>query len=348
MSDTFRIGLSPGLAPKDGWLAFPSYNLDALSADPRFDLSYIEVKEPLTAADLQGFDAIILLGERMAATSFPEDGRLALICRMGVGYDTVDVPACSENNVALTITPESARRPMAQATMTLMLALAGNLFVKDRMTRQGPQGWDQRVHHHGLGLHDRTLGLIGVGNIGREVVKLAKPYDMRIIGHDPAYDNETAADVGFELVSTEAVFKEADFVSIHCFLSEATHHLVNAERLAMMQPGAYLINTARGPIVDQAALTAALQNNAIAGAGLDVLDPEPSAVDDPLNALDNVILTPHAMGWTDHMFAAMAAGNMQAIRAVAGGEIPNHCVNTDVFERTVFNNKLDFYLKANS
>src|SRR5207302_1701926 len=128
----------------------------------------------------------------------------------------------------------------------------------------------------------RTLGSLGIGNIGAELFRLAKPFDMRFIAYDPAADAKTAAELGIELVGLEDVFRRADVLSVNCPLSPATHHLVNAERLALMKPSAYLINTARGPIVDQAALTKALQEHRIAGAGLDVLEAEPPDPADPI------------------------------------------------------------------
>ncbi|CAN0010613.1 unnamed protein product, partial [Chrysoparadoxa australica] len=304
------------------------------------ELAYYEADTPLSAQELAGFDALVLLGERMAAESFPDDGRLKLIARMGVGYDTVDVPACTAHDVALTITPPAVARPMAVATLNYLLALANNMMVKDRLTRQGPEGWAARTDHHGVGLIGRTFAMVGLGNIGRETLKLIKPLDLRAIICDPALSAEDATALGVTLVDLETVFREGDFVSLHCPLTEQTRHLVNAERLALMKPTAYLINTARGPVVDQAALYDALVNARIAGAGLDVLDPEPSAADEPIASLDNVVLAPHALGWTDQMFAGMAQINAAAIRAVAAGETPDFVVNAEVLTAPGFAAKL--------
>jgi D-3-phosphoglycerate dehydrogenase len=336
MTTPFRIGLSPALDPSRGKLLFPSYDLAELAADPAFDLAYYEADAPLSASALTGFDALVLLGERMAAESFPGDGRLKLIARMGVGYDTVDVPACSAHDVALTITPPAVARPMAVATLNYLLALANNMMVKDRLTRRGPDGWAARTDHHGIGLIGRTFAMVGLGNIGRETLKLIRPLDMRVIVCDPALDAGDAEALGVTRVDLETVFREGDFVSLHCPLTDGTRHLVNAERLALMKPTAYLINTARGPVVDQAALYAALASRQIAGAGLDVLDPEPSAADEPIHTLDNVVLAPHALGWTDQMFAEMARINMAAIRRVAAGQTPEFTVNPDVLSAPGF------------
>jgi D-3-phosphoglycerate dehydrogenase len=340
MARPFRIGLSPTLDPSRGKLQFPSYDLSELAADDNFELAYFEAASPLLARDLTGFDALVLLGERMAATSFPGDGQLQLIARMGVGYDTVDVPACTENAVALTITPPAVARPMAVATLNYLLALANKMMLKDRLTRQGPSGWADRTNHHGMGLIGRTFAMVGLGNIGRETLKLIKPLDMKVIISDPALTAADADDLGVQLCDLDTVFRAGDFVSLHCPLTAETHHLVNAEKLAMMKSSAYLINTARGPVVDQAALYQALVSGQIAGAGLDVLDPEPSAADEPIARLDNVVLAPHALGWTDQMFAGMAAVNLAAIQAVAAGENPDFVVNKDVLTSAKFGAKL--------
>ena len=209
-----------------------------------------------------------------------------MVARFGVGYDNVDVEACDENGIAVVITPDGVRRPVAVAIMTLMLALTGKMMKKDALTRQGPGGWAQRSDYMGVGIVGLTLGSIGIGNIGAEMFRLAKAFDMDFVAHDPFANEAVARDLGIRLVELDDVFREADVVTINCPLSESTRGLVNADRLALMKPTAYLINTARGPIVDQGALTKVLQDGRIAGAGLDVFENEPSSADDPLFKLE--------------------------------------------------------------
>ena len=336
----FRVGASSSLYKADGALAFPGYDLTSLESDSGIDSSLFEAKRELPPTTLADFDAMILLGEQVLARNIPADGRLLHIARMGVGYDTLDVPALTANDIVLTITPDAVRRPMAVATLTFLLALAGRLFDKDRITRGGPEGWARRLDMHGTGLIGRTLGMIGVGNIGADALRLAKPLEMRYIAHDPYLDAAQATALDVELVSLDEVFARADFVSLNCPLTAETHHLVNERTLGLMRPTAYLINTARGGVVDQAALYRALHDGRIAGAGLDVLDPEPSALDEPLNTLDNVIMAPHALGWTDQMWAAMARINCEDILAVRRGMAPANVVNQDVLERPGFKAKL--------
>jgi phosphoglycerate dehydrogenase-like enzyme len=252
------------------------------------------------------------------------------VARFGVGYDTVDVAACTEAGIALTITPPGVRRPVAVAILTLLLALAGKLMDKDRLTRLGPEGYAQRNAYMGVGLIGRTLASVGVGNIGSEMFRIAAPLGMRFIAHDPYADPALAADLGVTLVDLDAVFQEGDFVTINCPLSPETNHLVNAGRIALMKPTAYLINTARGPVVDQAALTEALKNRRIAGAGLDVQEQEPPDAADPLLKLDNVILAPHALCWTDQCFAGIGASAIRSVLDVAEGRVPGGLVNKAV------------------
>jgi D-3-phosphoglycerate dehydrogenase len=155
---------------------------------------------------------------------------------------------------------------------------------------------------------------------------------MKFIAHDPFADQAVAAELGVELVSIEELFRRSDVVSVACPLNEKTRHIVNAERIALMRPTSYIINTARGPIVDQRALTKALQERRIAGAGLDVLEEEPPDTDDPILKLDNVILTPHALCWTDQCFAGNGAADVKAVLEVQRGGVPRGVVNREVLD----------------
>lgn len=335
-----QIGMTGRLRRKDASPTFPGYDLSPLRRKGLAEFSYYDSKPTLEAADLGGYDAVVLLGERVVDASLPADGRLIHFARMGVGFDAVDLDACTEHDVVITTTPDAVRRPMAVATIAAMLALTTRLIAKDRIAREGPAGWQRRTGHHGLGLVGRTLGLVGIGNIGAEVLRLARPLEMRRIAHDPYVTAEAAAELAVELVPLDALFGEADVVSLHCPLTEETRHLVDERRLGLMKPSAYLINTARGPVVDQKAIYRALAERRIAGAALDVMDPEPSPADEPLNELDNVILSPHALGWTDQTWATMAATHMAAFRALLAGRAPDNVVNREVLGRPGFQAKL--------
>jgi D-3-phosphoglycerate dehydrogenase len=225
---------------------------------------------------------------------------------------------------------------MATAILTYILALSGRLLQKDRLTRSG--GWAQKVDYMGVGLTGRVLGSIGFGNIAHELFAIARPLQMHHIACDPyALPDAT---FGVELVDLETLFRSADFVVVNCPLAPETRHLVNAGRIAMMKPTAFLISTARGPIVDQAALTDALREGRIAGAALDVFEQEPVDPNDPILKLDNVIVTPHALCWTDEWIRLTGQSALGGILDVAAGREPPNVVNRDVLTTRLFQDRL--------
>lgn len=327
----FRVGITRDFLTPDGRIGLGDIGLETLDAVPGVEWEFLAGQTPELAADqIAGYDALIVLTTRVGAASLDGNDRLALIARFGVGYDSVDVGACTRNGVLLTITPEGVRRPMATVVLTLMLALSHRLLEKDRLTRSG--GWARKLDYMGRGLTGRTLGSIGLGNIARELFRLAAPLEMRFLASDPYISADEATAMGVELVDLETLLRSADFVSVNCALTPETRHLLNAERLGMMRSTAYLISTARGPIVDQAALTAALGEGRIAGAGLDVFEEEPIDPADPLLALPNVIVSPHALGWTDEWALRTGRSACEAVLALAAGRVPANVVNREAIE----------------
>jgi phosphoglycerate dehydrogenase-like enzyme len=234
---------------------------------------------------------------------------------------------------------------VAVSVITYILALSQRLMIKDRICREGPDGWAKRGDHMGEGLVGKTLGQLGLGNIGAEVFRVAAPFGMRFIAHDPYADEVLAKALGVELVSSEELFRRSDFPSVSVPYTDETRHYVNAERLALMKPAAFLINTARGPIVDQKALHQALTAGTIAGAGLDVFEVEPCPANEPILKLDNVIVTPHALCWTDECFAGNGAADVAAVRAVMKGETPRGIVNRDIVDDPAWKAKLAAFAK---
>ena len=343
----FRIALSADFREADGSPTFPDFDLTPLQEIGDIEYEYIDVEEGrISAAAVEDFDALILLMPVFDAASIPASDRLSLIARFGVGYDTVDTKACTEAGIAVAITPDGVRRPVAASILTLILSMAGKLFIKDKLVRQGPEGFNRRVDHMGVGLVGKTLGSVGMGNIGAEVFRVCAPLDMKFIAHDPWADPALAAELGVTLVDLETVFRTSDFITLNTPLTPETHHLANAERLAMMKPSAYLINTSRGPVVDQGALLEVLQNRRIAGAALDVFDPEPAPLGDPLLALDNIILTPHALCWTDQCFAGIGASDVAAALDVKSGATPKFLANPEVADSARFQARLAAYKTA--
>ena len=337
----FRVALSGDFKKPDGSAAYPMFDLSPLHEASDIEVEYVDpVDGRMSARSLVGFDALILLTPVFDANSVPSDDRLGIIARFGVGYDTVDVDACTEAGIAVVITPDGVRRPVAVTILTFILALAGKLFDKDRITREGPAGFDKRADYMGMGLVGRTLGSIGIGNIGAEAFRICAPLGMKFIAHDPWANPEVVKETGVELVDLDMVFRESDFLCVNTPLTDETHHIVNAKRMAMMKPTAYLINTSRGPTVDQTALVEALNAGTIAGAGLDVFDPEPPLPDDPILHLDNVIVTPHALCWTDQCFAGIGASDVQQVLMFKKGKVPSHLVNREVAETKRFIERL--------
>jgi phosphoglycerate dehydrogenase-like enzyme len=341
MPEKFRVGLSADFRNADGSPTFPDFDLAPLIDDPGVEMTFLESENVLSSRQLEDIDALILLAHRFDRNSVPKSGRLGVVARFGVGYDTVDVKACTDAGIALVITPESVRRPVAVSIITLMLALTGKLTIKEKLTRAGAAGFAQRGAHMGVGLVGRTFGSLGAGNIGAEAFRMAKPFDMKFIAHDPFADPKLMAEIGVELVGIEDLFRRSDILSISCPLTDATKHIVNAELLGLMKPTSYLINTARGPVVDQKALTRVLQDRRIAGAGLDVLEQEPPDAGDPILALDNVILTPHALCWTDQCFAHQGALDIQAVLDYRDGRVPTGTiVNRSALETSAWRDRI--------
>lgn len=293
-----------------------------------------------TPADVAECDAVILLGQRFTAASYSGNDRLAVIARWGVGYDNVDTGASTDNDVLLAITVNAVRRPVAEAIVTLLLALAKKLPAKDKIVRTGR--WDLRGEVSGLGLRGKTLGSVGLGNIGSEMFRLLAPFGLgRNVAADPFATTEHAAALGVELTDITTVFRESDFVAVNCLLNEETRGLVNADLLALMKPTAYLINTSRGPLVNQDDLTTALQAGQLAGAGLDVFAEEPIATDHPLLQMENVILSPHALAWTDELYVLNGQEACANVLTILRGEVPKYTVNRDVADRPSFQAKLE-------
>jgi D-3-phosphoglycerate dehydrogenase len=338
----FRVGLTRDFLNPRGEIAFGDIGLSLFDAAPQVQWEFLrEDVNELTPAQVAEYDALLVLAPRVTARSLAGSTRLAVIARFGVGYDSVDVEACTQSNVALTITPDGVRRPVAVSALTLVLALSHKLLIKDRLTRAGR--WAEKLNHMGQGVTGRTLGVIGLGNIGREIFRLAAPFEMKHLAADPYATAEQAHSAGARLVDLDALLRDSDYVVVCCALTEGTRHLLNAERLALMKPTAYLINVARGPIVDQRALTAVLQGNRIAGAGLDVFEQEPPDPKDPLFALENVIVAPHALCWTDECFKGNGESAIRSILDIASGQNPTHVVNRDVLGRPAFREKLERY-----
>ena len=327
---TFHVGLTRDLLTPAGEPSFGTAPLRRLDDAAEIAWEYLpESTDAITAEHAARYDAIYVASARVpAAVAAAPDLRVRLIARHGVGFDAVDVAAMTARGILVTNTPDAVRRPVATSALAFVLALSHKLLIKDHLTRAGR--WNERTGHMGTGLVGRTLGVIGAGSIGRETLRLARAFDLRLLAADPYADAADVAALGAQLVPLATLLAEADFVCVTCLLTPATRHLIDAGALALMRRSAYLINVARGPIVDEAALLAALTSGQIAGAGLDVFETEPAAAGNPLFALPNVIVTPHSVCWTDECFAAIAGSGLGSVVDVAQRRVPAYLVDRGV------------------
>jgi D-3-phosphoglycerate dehydrogenase len=323
----FRVGVTSDLFDQRGE---PTFGREPLSLLNTLDWAKLPTGlRAITAEHAAAYDALYVNSLKVEAGVVETPNlRLKLVSRHGVGYDSVDVPAMTRAGVLVSNTPNAVPRPVATIALTFILALSHRLFVKDRITREGR--WAERVEHMGTGLTGRTLGVVGAGGIGKELLRMARVFDLRRLAADPHVDSRTMSEFGAEKVALDELMAKSDFVVVACLLNDETRHLIGARQLARMKPTAYLINVARGPIVDERALYETLTARRIAGAGLDVFEEEPTPPSNPILKLDNVIVTPHALAWTDELFSNIARTAIGAILAVAAGRRPQYVVNPDV------------------
>jgi phosphoglycerate dehydrogenase-like enzyme len=338
-NDDFILGFSADLVLADGSPIFGDVADRYLATYPHVRTHWMQEHLPeISAKQLRPLHAAIVGGGRVTTQSLEGCEHLLAIARLGVGYDRVDIEACTDADVLVTITAGAVDRSMAEATLTWMLALSHNLRIKDQLVRTGQ--WAQGAMHHGVELRSRTLGLVGVGRIAQQLLELLRSFGMNPpIAFDPYLDPAKAASVGVKLVTLDEVMAQADFVSVHCPLTPQTRNLIGAEQIALMKPTAYLINTARGGIVDETALCRALKENRIAGAALDCFDEEPLPGPPPLSEFDNALMAPHCIGWTHEMFRDMAEMACQTVVDLAQGKAPHGMLNPQVLERPGFIHK---------
>ena len=242
---------------------------------------------------------------------------LKVVARMGVGYDAVDVAAASRHGVAVAMGFGTNHEAVADMAFALMAALSNRLFDYHREVMD--KRWGGHFHP---GLWRSTVGILGLGRIGRALAKRCRGFEMRALAYDTVADAAYAAAEGIELVGPEELFREADFLSVHVPHDALTDKIVNAARLALMKPSAFVVNTARGGLVDEAALYEALRSGRIAGAGLDVFAAEPLPADSPLRSLSNVILTPHCAGGSISAVGLMMERCVDNVLALKDGRSP--------------------------
>jgi phosphoglycerate dehydrogenase-like enzyme len=271
--------------------------------------------EDALVARLQDFDIIMAMRERtpFQRSLFARLPRLRLLITSGMRNASIDLQAAHDHGVTVCGTG-GLPYPTAELTWGLILALLRYIPREDQATRQGH--WQVSV---GFGLQGKTLGLLGLGRLGSQVATVGKAFQMQLLAWSQNLTAARAAQYGATLVSKDELLSQSDIVTIHLILSDRTHGLVGARELGLMQRTAYLINTSRGPIVDEAALLQALQQGAIAGAGLDVFDEEPLPLDHPLRRLENTVITPHLGYVTDETYRVFYGEALEDIHAFLKG-----------------------------
>ena len=302
--------------------------------DDRFEVKV--ASDPSVATVIREIEGVA--GVVVRTAPFPREIIEAATClkvigRHGVGVDNIDVQAATEKGIAVVYTPNATTTSVVEMTLTMLGALAKQLCVRDQATREGR--WEIRNSYRSVDLDGKTLGLIGLGRIGSLVARRASSaFGMKVIVFDPYITPERAAELDVTLVrDMDDIFRQADVVSLHTPLTPETRGLVNAARLRLMKPSAFLLNLSRGEVVEEKALYEALKTGKIAGAGLDVYDPEPPVAGNPLFGLDNVIFSPHCATLTQECVIRMATGAAEGVVDVLSGKIPQFVVNPEVFKK---------------
>lgn len=315
----------------------PAEGLEPIRAAADLDLWTDELPPPRDELlrRVAGVDGLLsLLTDRVDDQLLDVAGsQLKVVSNYAVGFDNIDVPACTRRRIPAGNTPGVLTETTADLAFALLMAAARHLDEGSRYVRAGRwKTWGPMLLL-GVDIHRATLGVVGFGRIGREMAKRAAGFGMRVIYHDvqaASAEDEHALDATH--VDLDTLLAESDFVTLHVNLTDETHHLIDADALARMKPTAVLVNTSRGPVVDHEALCAALRDRQIFAAALDVTDPEPLPADSPLLTLDNCLVVPHiasASGVTRGRMAAMAAENLLA--GVRGERLPT-CINPEVYE----------------
>ncbi len=280
-------------------------------------------------------DLIWVMGGARIVTGeiLPSLKRCRVLLRTGTGTDNMPVVEATRLGIYVANTPEATTHTVAEHAIGLIFAVARQIVAQDRLVRQGV--WDRDRAWPNWSFMGRTLGLVGFGRIAQAVVAKVKGFQMHVIASDPAVSAETMQAHGVEKVSLEQLLSRSDYISIHAPSLPATRHLIGTSQFQLMKPNAILVNTARGPLIDQVALIEALRERRIGGAGLDVTETEPLPMNDPLLKLDNLVLTPHIASYSDEFRQNFWGHSVRTIKAVAAGNPPLWVVNPEVIPKIV-------------
>lgn len=287
--------------------------------------------EEETIALVRDADAILNTYAPMTAKVINTLERCRVIVRFGIGYDNVAVDAATRRGIMVANTTDYCIDEVADQTMAMLLACARGLFPAAKIAREPT--WDLKRLPILRRIRGQTLGLLGVGHIGHAVATRAQGFGLRILAYDPYVDGKMSKELGVEIVDLDTLLAQADYVSLHVPLMRETQGMIGEETFAKMKPTAFLINVARGKIVNQVALCRALRQGEIAGAALDVLETEPPKSDDAIRGLDNVLLTPHSAWYSEESRAEMRRRAVGQVVSVLKGELPYSLVNREVLQK---------------
>jgi D-3-phosphoglycerate dehydrogenase / 2-oxoglutarate reductase len=275
----------------------------------------------------QDADVILTVGGPMTRRVMEKLPKCQAIVRYGIGYDTVDVQAATDNHVLLVNVPDFCFEEVSNHALVLLLACAKKLTLLNSLVKEG-QWMKAKQAQSPMGpVYGQVCGIVGCGNIGRATARKARCFGLEIMGYDPYVDKSLAEECGITLIDLPELLRKSDYILLHTALTKETRHLIGEEQLKMMQPIAYLINTARGAVVDEPALIRALQEKWIAGAGLDVFEKEPIAPDNPLLKMNNVIVLPHSASYSDAAFIRLRQSVGREAARVLSGLWPKNVVN---------------------
>lgn len=280
--------------------------------------------------EAQGCDGILLRVAEVRESDMAQLPDLKVIAKHGIGLDSIDVDAATARGIAVVNAPLSNINAVAEHTATMVLALSKQLVHLDQVTRHG--GFSTRSHYKNLELKSATVGLVGLGKIARMVAQKLSNFGVQLIGYDLYVKQEQVLAYGIQMADLSTVLSQSDFICLHTPLTPETRHMISTEQLALMKPTAYLINTSRGPIVDESALVKALRDGTIAGAALDVFEQEPPAADNPLFQMDQVIVSPHNAALTKEALLAMAMDSAQGIVDYLEGRLPQYLCNPQILQ----------------
>ena len=335
-ADKFVVKLTGDFYDAAGKPKFQQMGLEVFDETAHLELSrFDDHRGEIESDQIGGAQGGIVLTPAVTVKSVADPDDLIAFGRWGVGFETVDVAACTKAGVLAFTVPGAVDHSVGEVTVMFMLNLTHHGRSKDAMVREGR--WDDRNDYMGSELRERTFGAVGLGGIARATIELLSSFKMNPpIAFDPIVDAATAKDLGVKLVSLDELMAEADFVSVHCPMTDQTRGMIGAKEIAKMKPTAYIINTARGGIVDEDAMYDALKEKRIAGAGLDCFVGEPLTEPHRFGELENTFLAPHASAWTHELWRDIGRTVSGGMYQLSLGEKPRGILNPELFDQPEF------------